>query len=234
MYKVFLDGKQIGVFDGNRMMLSMPEVSSSKVDPSVLPMILRGQVGLVLQDVAPYPNFCPSAHRIESYTCSFRKDDALILEGVVLKPPLQKEDIIMANVLPRLGKVLDRLFEQVEKDFENMATRFEQEFGPTDAFENVVVPARSAFKIEKGKGQTTIKVEVPGCSPDKVQINLADGIVTVKAAVLNGERTYPFRVGPKVDSSDISAIVRDGLLTLVVKRDQQPAPPSGTVKVTLG
>lgn len=139
----------------------------------------------------------------------------------------------MSGHLTRWGKKLDRIFEQVEREFEEMGAVLDREFA--DLGEKVVVtPARAAFTIEKVPGKTTIKVEVPGCSPQDVRIDLADGIVTVKAPALSGDRTYQFRVGPKVDSSDITATVKDGLLTLVVKRDQQPAPPSGSVKVTQG
>ena len=138
----------------------------------------------------------------------------------------------MSGHLTRWGKKLDRIFEQVERDFEEMGAAFEREFADLDTTFKNVVPARAAFTIEKSPQKTTIKVEVPGCSPQDVRIDLADGIVTVKAPSLNGERTYQFRVGPKVDISDITATVKDGLLILVVKRDQQPAPPSGSVKVT--
>lgn len=136
----------------------------------------------------------------------------------------------MANPwLPRLGRKLDRFFEQVEREFAEIGAAFDREFTVVD---EKTVSSRPGCKVEKVKGQTTILVEVPGCSPQDVQVHLADGIVTVKAPTLNGDRVYQFRVGVKVDASDITATVKDGLLTLLIKRDQQPAPPSGTVKVT--
>ena len=130
-------------------------------------------------------------------------------------------------MLPRWGKKLDKMFEEIEQVFEDMDAHFERVFEDGPNF--------GAYRIEKGKDQVTIFVEVPGCASKDVKVALAESIVTVEASSpLGGTRTFKFRIGSKIDISDIAATVKDGLLTLVVKRDEQPAPPSGSVKVTQG
>ena len=138
----------------------------------------------------------------------------------------------MANntIMPRLGRVLDKLFEQVERDFDKLFEQVERDFDLL--VEQSTTPARPAWAIKKRPNVTTIQVEVPGCTHKDVRVDLADSILTVRAPTLSGDRTYKFGVDSKVDSSAITATVANGLLTLVVKRDDQPAPPSGSVKVT--
>jgi HSP20 family protein len=121
-----------------------------------------------------------------------------------------------------LGRRLDTLFDGIEATFDEIPT----------------LPPAGNYRIEKGEGQVTIRVEVPGCSSEDVQVGLADGIITVtaKAPLLGAGATqvHQFRVGRKVDVGDITAKVTNGLLTLAAKADNQPAPPQGSVTVSQG
>lgn len=80
----------------------------------------------------------------------------------------------------------------------------------------------------------TIYVEVPGCGPRDVTVTLEKGIIKVQAQTALSAKTLQFRVGGWIDVGDITAVVKNGLLTLTAKADQQSAPPQGTVHVTQG
>lgn len=134
--------------------------------------------------------------------------------------------------LTRWGRKLDRLFERVEREFQEMEAAFEREFVVVGDTLEKVIPARPHFKVEKQPNLTTIRVEVPGCGPEEVKVTLAEGVVTVEARTQEMGLASRFRVGPKVEPSDITATVKHGILTLVIQRDQQASAPSGTVKVT--
>lgn len=118
--------------------------------------------------------------------------------------------------------------------FEVLDGLAERVFGDIALENGVDTASDRSYKVEKTPGAVTIEVEVPGCASKDVQVTLADGIITVKATTPLRERVFQFRVGPRIDTSDITAQVANGFLTLTAKVDQQPTPPQGSVKVTQG
>ena len=87
-----------------------------------------------------------------------------------------------------------------------------------------------------------VKAEVPGFSPDDLNISLHEGILTLEGKsesdkteeqqdrkVLFSERrtlsfTRTFRVGRDVDGEKISAHIKDGLLTLTLPKAEASKP----------
>lgn len=139
-----------------------------------------------------------------------------------------------------VSRLLDNMGRRMDRMFENMDTLFDEVF--PESFSTA--PATS-YRVTKGKNQVTIQVAVPGCTDKDVQVSLADGIISVVAenplahiAPHRGDgslkKEYQFRVGHKVNVIDIAAKVTHGLLTIEVKGQIQPTPPSGSVKVTKG
>jgi HSP20 family molecular chaperone IbpA len=122
--------------------------------------------------------------------------------------------------------------------FDRMGHRFDQMFDDLDTMLDEVSSVRvssnmsTTYEVVKRANGVTIKVGVPGCTDKDVQVTLNDGIIAVVAQTLGIARG--FRVGYKVKVTDITATVTNGLLTIEVKRQEQPAGPSGAVKVTQG
>lgn len=80
---------------------------------------------------------------------------------------------------------------------------------------------------------TQIKAEVPGATAADVQVELEDGLLTVKsqAKTWPGLRSYRFRVGAHVCVEDIKAEVENGVVIITITHRQQKSS-SGTVKIT--
>ncbi len=134
----------------------------------------------------------------------------------------------MKTWVDRLGDSLDAMGDSLEAsfgDFFNDAGRF--------------TLTRNRCNVQKGKDVTVITVEVPGMSHKDITIKLANTTLSVvgkiepsKGHVIAIENK--FRVSPEIDMSDIKATVKNGLLTITIKRDDVPDAPKGTVNVTKG
>lgn len=84
----------------------------------------------------------------------------------------------------------------------------------------------------------TLEADVPGVSGDGIQIDLKDGVITIKADVppvgAEWQRVYTeyeeghylrqFRLDERIDQTRISAQVRDGVLFVVLPKIE-PAQP---------
>lgn len=219
MHKVFLDDKQIGVFDGTRMMLYLPEVPATTVQD-----ILKGRVSLGVS-----PPSCPSLHRIESYSCSFRKDDALILEDVVLSPTSEEKIMSKRNrFLDNLGTHIDAILRDATDALDTVFENFD-----ADVQNAMSASPQCGYRVTKGKNLVTIECNVAGVTNKDVEVTLTHGIIKVVFTNFLKQRvTHSFKVSPSTDSSDISAKVADGLLTITVKGDDVPAPKTGNIPVT--
>ena len=97
---------------------------------------------------------------------------------------------------------------------------------------------RRECTVQKTKDLVKIKVAVPGCTPKDIKVSLARGILKVTYSplmgALGGDPTHKFQVNPKVTMSDITATVREGLLTIEIKSDEIPESPAGEVPVKQG
>ena len=94
----------------------------------------------------------------------------------------------------------------------------------------------AGYTVERQKNSVVIRVDVPGRSHKDIDLTLNDAIIKVvaKKTATRAEVTRRFRVNRRTDMSDITATVKNGLLTVTVVRDDQPASPAGTVQVSKG
>ncbi len=92
--------------------------------------------------------------------------------------------------------------------------------------------------IENAEGFTVV-ADVPGASAEQIEASLEDGVLTLRAPIQPRQpegtrwliREYgvgawerSFRVGEGVDASRISAVCRDGVLTLSVPKAEHARP----------
>jgi len=136
---------------------------------------------------------------------------------------------LMADLDRLLGRMTDRLFDDAEA---RLAELFDFEFD-----DRGITLSPTRYTVTKAKDGVVIVVEVPGLTHKDIEVTLADAIITVvgKGEPVKGQQVHiekKFRVNAKTDMSDIVATVKNGLLTITVKRDKQPDLPKG--KVTVG
>ncbi len=90
----------------------------------------------------------------------------------------------------------------------------------------------------------TIEADVPGVSPDAVEIDLKDNVLTIRAQVAQpatdwhrvyaeyeiGHYLRQFRLDERIDQGRISAQVKDGVLTLELPKVEPVQPRKIVVK----
>jgi len=81
-------------------------------------------------------------------------------------------------------------------------------------------PRTTSHKVIKDKNQITILMGVPGRSHDDIGLRLAGSILCVKTKDYTGcDIEHNFRVASSTEISDVSATAKNGLLTILIKRN---------------
>jgi HSP20 family protein len=84
----------------------------------------------------------------------------------------------------------------------------------------------------------TVVTDVPGADPDSIETDLRDNLLTITARVKPvegnlrplhteyriGHFTRQFRLGQHIDQSKISAVLKDGVLTLTLPKAESVKP----------
>jgi len=155
----------------------------------------------------------------------------------------------MARNLPSLfGSNFPTAFPSGFGDFRREMDRLFDDFGfarPAAASGNWAVPATEVREDDKNY---VIAAEMPGMKKDDIEIDVADGVLSIKAEkkaeekkedgnVHYSERRYgvyrrDFRLGENVDLENIKADFTDGVLTLTLPKTE-PAKPE-TKKIQIG
>ncbi len=93
--------------------------------------------------------------------------------------------------------------------------------------------------VEENDEQITIEAELPGFKSEEVDVNIENGVLTIKAERQSKtddgakkhlqERRYTrvqrsFTMPRSVDGSDVDATLHDGILTLVLKKTEESKP----------
>jgi HSP20 family protein len=124
----------------------------------------------------------------------------------------------------------DRLFRWRKNEGEELGSAF---FPPVDVFEDAA--------------QLTITAELPGIEPNAVDVHVENGVLTLKGErklekedrkdnYLRIERTYgsfarTFTLPPTVNSEQVKAEFKNGLLKVVLPKREETKPRSIKVKV---
>ena len=136
----------------------------------------------------------------------------------------------MPHWTDRLGRMADRMFADMERKF---GTVFEF---PDEREPPVSSPfsfdKRVSYRATKGDSGVIIDIGVPGCTSNDIELDLEDAIlsVTIKSGFRPG-LVKQFKVNDKTDVGDIKATVKNGLLTIIVSRDDIPDLPKGKITV---
>ena len=116
-----------------------------------------------------------------------------------------------------------------------MESKFDQVFG-TEAHKPQTpgcFDKRLPFTMEKGETGVLIQIGVSGCTADDVDIDLEGTDLTVRVtAGFQANYVRQFRVSEGIDEDDISAAVKNGLLTIRVKHTPVPEPLKVKIPVT--
>lgn len=113
----------------------------------------------------------------------------------------------------------------------------------TESTRNVPLYVPSVDIYESGDSLTLV-ADMPGVSPENVDIDLKENILTIRGTVtLEGEgeqilmREYgvgdyyrQFTLGKTIDQSKIEAGMKDGVLTLTLPKEEAAKPRKITVK----
>jgi len=131
----------------------------------------------------------------------------------------------------RINALANRMLEDLERRF---GVLFED---PEDSYEEggvSVFPTR--YTVSKGEDGVTILVEVPGLSHEDIALDLEEGVLRVQGGrrqsashLISINRS--FRVGITVRPEDITALAKDGLLTITVKRSPCCGPNGNHIPV---
>jgi HSP20 family protein len=118
---------------------------------------------------------------------------------------------------------IDRLFDSALGDFAGAASN------------------RTKVDLYEDKDNTYVRAELPGVNRDDINVELADGTLTLtatrKTAAANAEaestRTFTraVRVGDDVQADKISAAYENGVLTVTVPKREEAKPKKITVAV---
>ncbi len=98
--------------------------------------------------------------------------------------------------------------------------------------------------IYETKDKLVITADLPGVSPENVEIDLKDDVLTIKATVnLYGEKEKPilteyevgdyyrqFMLAKTIDQSKIEAVMKDGVLKLILPKAEAAKPRKIEVK----
>jgi HSP20 family protein len=107
-------------------------------------------------------------------------------------------------------------------------------------------PFAPAIDVSENDGQYTITVELPGGTRDDVQVELHDGVLSIRGEKKNEreekkehrryvERTYgsfsrSFQLPANVDATRLEASFKDGVLTITVPKTEEAKPKTIAVK----
>ena len=121
------------------------------------------------------------------------------------------------------------LFGDVFPQFTRMLSSVSEGFPPPTAPQPV--------GIEKAPGKVTLTIGTPGCRIEDIKVSLQDMVLTIKFpdTIRGGSATERRRlkVNRDVGVDNITARVKDGLLTVII-RQNETAPPSGVIPVLPG
>lgn len=115
---------------------------------------------------------------------------------------------------------IDRLFESALRDVSGGADRF-----PVDIYEDA--------------DNTYVRAELPGVSRDDINVEMAEGYLTVAATRKTpgeqGEESFSFSrsvaISDEVDSGKVSAAYENGILTVTLPKREEAKPKKITVAV---
>lgn len=122
-----------------------------------------------------------------------------------------------------------------------LATCENKSVAETRDTDNYLVPAVDIYETEEG---LTLVADVPGASQDGIDVNVEDGLLTIKAKAEhtlregNYYREYDlmnywrqFRLSDQVDTEKITAHLEHGVLTLNLPKAEKMKPRKIEVKL---
>lgn len=167
-------------------------------------------------------------------------------EGKKAKPAARGGEV-MAQPLGSLRDQIDRLFEDFGRGFPG----FGRPFGAIEPFrgfefqDSIKLPA---VDVVEQDGRYVIKAEMPGITEDDIDVELAEGVLTVKGEkrheheeekdnVHIAERQYgsfkrSFRLPADAQPEDISAACKDGVVEIVIPRARAPEPETRKIAIS--
>lgn len=120
---------------------------------------------------------------------------------------------------------------------------FNTDFAPRATYSRGVFPAINIF--EKSENELVLKAELPGVKKDEVNIHLENDILSINGEVKknidegmqkhrlerrSGKFNRSFKLPYKVDSEKVGASLNDGILTVLLEKEESAKPKSIQIK----
>jgi HSP20 family protein len=93
-----------------------------------------------------------------------------------------------------------------------------------DPFANIRASYGFDYDVTRTEGGYEVEVPVPGYSSTQIDVTYKDGVINVGGKTDRRSFTRSFTVPDDVNSDAIEARVKDGMLTIVLKRHPEAQP----------
>lgn len=125
---------------------------------------------------------------------------------------------------------LDRLFDEMTRDFGLSAPYSDAEFAP-------------ALDVSEQDGAWTVRAEVPGVAPEEIEVSVTGNVLTIRgekkqesAGAGRSERRYgkfvrTLEFGTDLDGGKVEARSKNGVLTVTLPKAEASRPKTVAVKV---
>ena len=124
-------------------------------------------------------------------------------------------------------------------DFDDL---FEGFFSPRRVSRNVEGALVPAIDVTEDDNEYKIKAEIPGVKKEDLHVSVQDGVLTINAEkkegrVIRQERRYgkfvrSMRLGKDVDSSNVKAEYKDGILELTLPKVEEVKPKKISIDIS--
>lgn len=132
------------------------------------------------------------------------------------------------NIFDRMGRMADQFLDKFDAWLESRVT-LTTSASPEDSRGVKVI------KVIKGTDQITVKVEVPGRSPEDIVVLLKPfGVLQVIDKIPEAHVKIPIQTLAGIRLEDITATVKHGMLTITISRPSSEYAQTGRVPVTEG
>lgn len=155
--------------------------------------------------------------------------------GIIVKtngfPTMSRE-----NFLTPFDKMFDNMFHE---NYPEMVERV-----GVSPFEGSAYPKVNVYEYDD---RVSVIAEIPGINKDNLEINIEDGILTVKgnkhgfvedddATIVRRELKHSaferkFTLGDSLDVDEVKARFKDGLLTITIEKIEEVKPKKSFVKI---